>query len=180
MPLGQFRASYGGGRKHLANLSIAALEALRDLLIKPGGLNDQAYAIAVRDMVRIPEVKPEQVLIRHTDIALASAATIVQFPAVYLYCVRIENSMDSKFREFSGRVVLVAEVRVSGRSVRGLDLYASRLAEAVMNVLAANRGKWTGACAFDGRFDITFDPVEEGGINFIQTARVEIELIAAA
>lgn len=164
----------------MANLSIAALEALRGLLIGPDGLNDQAYSIAVRDMVRIPEIKPEQVLIRHTDVALADGATIVPFPAVYLYCERIENLMESKFREFSGRVSVVAEVRVSGRSVRGLDLYAARLVEAVGNVLAANRGKWTEACAFDGRFAATFDPVEEGGVNFIQSARIEIELIAAA
>jgi len=164
----------------LANLAISALQALSTFLTAPDGVNHEAHKIAVRDMVRIPEIRPEQVLIRHASTALAEEAGPVTYPSVYLYCNRIENLLDSKFREFSGRIFLVAEVRVSDRSVRELDLHAARLAEATTSVLTNHRGKWTDCCSFDGRFDIGFDAVEEGGLRYLQTARVEIELIAAA
>lgn len=164
----------------MANLAISALQALSRFLTAPDGVNHEAHKIAVRDMVRIPEIRPEQVVIRHATPTLAEAAGPVSYPSVYLFCDRIENLLDSKFREFSGRLFLVAEVRVSDRGVRELDLHAARLAEATTNVLTNHRGRWTDYCSFDGRFDIRFNPLEEGGLRYSQTARIEIELIATA
>ncbi len=164
----------------MANLCIAALEAMRGFLLAPDGLNSRVYAIAVRDMVRFPEIKEEHVLIRHALAELVDSSATSVYPAVYLYCDRIENRLERKFTEFAGRVFLTAEVRVSGEDVEGLDSDAARLAEALTDVLADHHGQWTANAAYDGRYEVRFKPVKSGGVNFLQTATVEIELLAHA
>lgn len=164
----------------MANLAIAALETLRSYLAAPDGLNSRVYAIAVRDMVRFPEIKDVNILIRHASPELADVGTSSPYPAVYLYCDRIENRQERKFSEFAGRVFLVAEVRVSGEDIEGLDGDAARLAEGVTEVAAAHHGQWTQNLAFDGKHDVRFEAVRRGGANFVQTARIELELLAYA
>lgn len=164
----------------MANLAIAALETLRGYLLAPDGLNARVYAIAVRDMIRFPEIKDRNVVVRHASPELLDAGTTAIYPSVCLYCERIENRLERKFTEFAGRVFLVAEARVSGEDVEGLDGDAARLAEGVAETLAAHHGKWTEQLAFDGKYEVRFEPVREGGANFVQVARVEIELLAHA
>ena len=164
----------------MANVAIGALHALREFLIGPDGLNDKVHAIAVRDMVRIPEIRPEQVAIRHVDADLADRFTPTRYPSILLFCETVENRQESKFRAFSGRVGLVVALRASEHGIRELDLFTARLAEGVMNVLADRRGKWTETCAFDGSFRVEYGPVSRGGVEFLQEARVEIELLASA
>jgi hypothetical protein len=164
----------------MANLCLAALEKLRGYLLAPDGLNHRAYAIAVRDMVRPPRISNPSIVMRHIAPNLSDAGEVTVYPAVYLYCERLENRLERKFTAFSGRVHVVAEVRVSGESIESIDGDAARLCEAVMGVLADRRGQWTPELAFDGKLDVRWRPVEPGGAHFRQTARVEIELIGCA
>lgn len=164
----------------MANLCIAALEKLRDYLLAPDGANHRAYAIAVRDMVQPPRICNPNIVMRHVTADLSDESEENVYPAVYLYCERLENRLERKFAAFSGRVHLVAEARVSGESVESIDGDAARLTEAVMSVLADHRGQWTPELAFDGKLDARLEPVKPGGAHFRQIARIEIELIACA
>ena len=146
----------------------------------PDGLDQKSYAIAVRDKVQPPWIRRASVAVRHVRADLSEASSDNRYPEVLLYCERLENRLESKFAAFSGRAHLVAEVRVSGETLASIDGEAARLTEAVMDVLAENKGTWTQELAFDGRVDARFHPVERGGAHFRQTARVEIELIAHA
>ncbi len=164
----------------MANLCIAAIEKLREYLLAPDGANHRAYAIAVRDRVQPPLICDPNIVARHVTPELSDSSEDNLYPAVYLYCERLENRLERKFAAFTGRVHLVAEVRVSGESIASIDGNAARLAEAVMDVLADHRGQWTPELAFDGKLDARLKPVEPGGAQFRQTARIEIELIACA
>jgi hypothetical protein len=164
----------------MANLCLAALGKLRGLLLAPDGIGRRAYAIAIRDGVRPPRISNPNVVMRHVGPDLSDAGEIVVYPALYLYCERLENRLERKFSAFSGRVEVVAEVRVSGESIASIDGDAARLCEAVMSVLADNRGQWTPELSFDGKLDVRMRPVEPGGAHFRQTARIEIELIGCA
>ena len=99
---------------------------------------------------------------------------------MFLYCDSIENRLERKFTDFSGRVFLVADVRVSGEEIAEIDGDAARIVEAVTGVLADHIGKWTDNLAFDGKFEVTFSPVRLGGVNYLQTAEIRIELIGCA
>lgn len=164
----------------MANLCLAALERLRLHLVAPDGLNARLHALAVRDMVREPEIREGHVVIRRIPPNLADLGANSRYPAVYLWCEKLENRLERKFTSFSGRVTLAAEARVSSETIEGLGNSAARMAEALADVLAAHHGSWTEELAFDGRYDAVFGPVERGGLNYLQTARLEIELLGHA
>lgn len=164
----------------MANLTLAAIEKLRSLLLAPGGLNDKLYAIAVRDMVEPQAVDEDSVLSRHFSADASDKNTDLVYPLVFVYCNRIENRLEAKFSEFSGRVFLTVEVRASEEALDLLDGQAARMAEAVGDTLAQHRGKWTEYAAFDGRYETKFEAAKVAGRNFMQSARVEIELLAHA
>lgn len=164
----------------MANLCIAALEQLRDYLLAPDGVDHRAYAIAERDCVQPPRICNPNIVMRHVNAELSDSSEEMAYPAIYLYCERLENRLERKFAAFSGRVHVVAEARVSGESIEAIDGDAARLTEAVMAVLADHRGQWTPELAFDGKLDARLESVEPGGVQFRQTARIEIELIGCA
>jgi hypothetical protein len=97
----------------VANLTLAAIEKMKALLLQPGGLNDKLYEIARRDQVEPREFDQQTVLVRHFAADASDANTDLPYPQVFLYCNRIENRLEAKFAEFSGRVFLTAEVRAS-------------------------------------------------------------------
>ena len=164
----------------MANLTLAAIEKMKALLLQPGGLNEKLHEIALRDAVDPQEFDEQTVLVRHFAADASDANTDLPYPQVFLYCNRIENRLEAKFAEFSGRVFLTAEVRASEETLELLDGQAARLAEAVVDSLAPYRGKWTENAAFDGRFETKFEGARVGGRSFIQSARIEIELLAHA
>lgn len=164
----------------MANLSLAALQQMRSFLIAPDGLNQRLRALAARDMVHEPEIREDQVIVRQIGPDLADAASKSVYPAVYLWCSRLENRLEVKFTAFSGRATLVAEARVSQETVAELDGSAERFAEAVTDTLAEHHGSWTAELAFDGRYEVKFGAVERGGVGYLQAARIEVELLANA
>lgn len=164
----------------MANLCIAALNSLRESLVGEGGVNGRLDEIAARDMVEPLTVEEERVVIRHAPPKLADEASVGRYPTIYLYCDRIENRLERKFSQFAGRVFLAVDVRVSGDSMEQLDGEIFRLTEAVTDTLASRHGRWTENLAFDGKYEVKFEAVRLGGRDFLQTSRVEIELLGHA
>ena len=162
----------------MASLCLAALEKLRDALLAGDGANMTLTTIAARDRVHLPALTGQSVLIQNVPAKLADENNATVYPAVYLYCDRMENTLIEKFTRFSGRIFVVADVRVSGERIAGLDEDLGRYTEAVREVLGAHQGQWTENLAYSGAYDVRFREVELGGRNFIQTAHIEIELQA--
>jgi hypothetical protein len=90
----------------------------------------------------------------------------------------MDNQQIEKFTKFSGPLVLIAEVRVSQENLGGLDQQLARYVEAVQAVLGSHLGKWTENTAYGGAHRVQFREAKLGGRNFLQTARVEVELQA--
>jgi hypothetical protein len=161
-------------------LCLAAAEKLREYLLATDGLGPRLYEISQRDMVEIPNIMPPNVTLRHAEPDFLAEATETVYPAVMLYCDRLENRLERKFTAFSGRVFLVADLLVTGHTMESVDGDAERVVEAVMDVLAACRGQWTENLAFDGRLEVELDAVRRGAVNYLGRARVRIELLACA
>jgi hypothetical protein len=164
----------------MANLCLAALETLRGHLLTPGGLNDRLAAISERDSIGFPTLDGRHVAIRHLPPDLTDANTASVYPAVFIYCERLENRQEAKFSDFSGRLFLAADLRVTAEKPGQLDGMAARLTEAFTATLGLHRGRWTENLAFDGRYEVRFEAARLGGKNFLQTAKVTIELLANA
>lgn len=164
----------------MANLCLTAAEKLRDYLLAADGLGPRLYEISQRDMVEIPNVMPPNVILRRAEPDFQDENAETVYPAVLVYCERLENRLERKFTAFSGRVFLVADILVTGQSLASIDGDAERVVEAVMDILAERRGQWTDNLAFDGRLDVEFEAARRGAVNYLGRARVRLELLACA
>ena len=162
----------------MANLCLSAVGQLREFVLAADGANPKLDEIGARDMVHLPELTEANVLTQHVASKLAEENAPVTYPAVYLYCDRMENDLTAKFRRFSGEIFIVADVRVSNPRFEHLEEELGRYIEAVRGVLADRQGKWTDEIAFSGAYRVKHRELELGGFNFIQSARIEVELQA--
>jgi hypothetical protein len=157
---------------------LAALTHLRGLFLAGDGLGYEAGLIAARDGVELGSFSEVGVLIQNVASDLADESVPVSYPAVYLYTERMDNRLVEKFRKFSGAVLVVADLRVSGERFADLEGQLSRYVEAVGVLLGRHQGSWTENLAFDGAYAVRFERIRLGGKNYVQSARVEIELQA--
>ncbi len=59
---------------------------------------------------------------------------------------------------------------------RGIEDQLRLYVDAVTQVLDANRGSWGQGVFFTGGYEVNFDPVQHGGQNFLQIAKVTLEV----
>ncbi len=100
---------------------------------------------------------------------------MVKYPVVHVYSDRVRNLLTEKFRTFSGKVRTVAEVRVSQDRIEGMEEQLRLYVDAVTQVLDANRGSWGEGAFFTGGYEVSIDPVQHGGRNFLQIAKVSLK-----
>jgi hypothetical protein len=107
---------------------------------------------------------------------VAERSGIVQYPLVNVYCEKIANTLEEKFRTFSGTVQMAIELRHSQDRLEGLQDAVELYADAVMRTLNAGRGDWGDGMFYGGAYEVSFGPVKKGGKNFLQVAKVTFEI----
>ena len=126
--------------------------------------------------MELAEIGAAQVASQNIAFEVAERTAGVLYPAVYVYCEGLNNQLKEKFRTFSGKAQMAAEVRVTYDSFntlgRDLQLYAS----AIGQVLDSHRGDWGGGMFYAGGYQVEFGPIKRGGKNFLQTAKISFEL----
>ena len=113
---------------------------------------------------------------QNAPVALMEKSSAVKYPVVLVYSDRVQNLLTEKFRNFSGKVRTVAEVRASQDRIEGLEERVRLYVDAVTQVLDANRGDWGQGMFFTGGYEVKFDPVQHGGRNILQAAKVIFEV----
>lgn len=160
----------------MANLCITGLEKLRTVLLTSA--NAALAEIAGRDRTHWKPLEAKSVLLENVAADLADRNRSVIYPAVYIYSARMENVLRQKFAGFSGPIRVVAEVRCTGERYDGLEREVASYVEAVTTALAANTGPWGEKLSYNGAYTVKFEPVKLGGRNFIQSAKIELEVEA--
>ena len=145
----------------MANLCWTALEKLRAVVLSSG-----------------PPFEARAVLLHNIapDVADQNKGTV--YPAVYLYALRLENRPQRKFAGFSGPIKLVADLRCTGERYEGLERELTAVVETLTNSLVASKGSWGEGLLYSGAYAVKFEPVKLGGRNFIQSAKIELEIEA--
>ncbi len=158
----------------MAAIGKAATEKVTGLMLGPTGLPYTVAALVASEAVELPAIAT--VLAENIAYEVAERKPGVMYPAVYIYCEGLENQLREKFRTFSGKAKMAAEVRVTYDRLdtlnRDLQLYAA----AVGDVLDQHRGCWDDRMFYAGGYKVEFGPVKRGGKNFIQTAKITFEL----
>lgn len=156
--------------------SIAAQKVAGFLTAIDTGLGPVVAGIAADTGVALTPIPPAHVVSQNVSIALSERSLAVKYPVVHVYVDRVQNLLTEKFRTFSGKVRTVAEVRVSQDRMEGIEEQLRLYVDAVTQVLDSNRGSWGDGAFFTGGYQVSFEPVQHGGRNFLQIARVSFEV----
>jgi hypothetical protein len=68
------------------------------------------------------------------------------------------------------------EVRSSQDRLEGLERQVQLYVDAVTAVLDRRRGDWGDGLFYGGGYEAAFGPVKRGGKNYVQTAKITIEV----
>jgi hypothetical protein len=153
--------------------SIAAVKVVALLMDSSAGLGAVVADIAANAGVELAGIG---VIAQNAPVALMEKSSAMKYPVVLVYSDRVQNMLTEKFRNFSGKVRTVAEVRASQDRIEGLEEGLRLYVDAVTQVLDANRGDWGQGMFFTGGYEVKFDPVQHGGRNVLQVAKVIFEV----
>ena len=140
------------------------------------GLMPVVSTLAADTAVPLAPIPPAHVVDQNIPIAVAERSGAVKYPVVHVYSDRTRNLLTEKFRTFSGKIRTVAEVRVSQDRMEGIEDQLRLYVDSVTQVLDANRGSWGQGAFFTGGYEVTYEPIQHGGKNLLQIARVTFEV----
>jgi hypothetical protein len=156
--------------------SVAAQIMVGFLTDTTTGVNAALAQLANNTGVTLAPVPASRVINQNVPVALAEKAAGVQYPVLYVYVDRVRNLLTEKFRNFSGKVRTVTEIRVSQDRIEGVGEQSRLYADAVTQVLDANRGTWGQGAFYAGGYEMNFEPVQSGGLGVLQIAKVSFEV----
>ncbi len=160
----------------MAQLTTVLTGRLAEMLAGPAGLPYTVGALTESGS----QIPSPTVLAQSISHELAERTAGVQYPAVYVYCEKLINELREKFRMFSGKARLAIEIRVSHDRLEETGQMLDFYVEAVTSVLDSRRGDWGNGAFYAGGYEVSFGPVKHGGKNFIQTAKVSLEVDVSA
>ena len=140
------------------------------------GVSNSIAMLAADSGIPLAPIPPAYIVAQNMAIDIFERSSVVKYPLVQVYSDRVRNTLTEKFRTFSGKVRTVAEIRVSQDRIEGLEVQLRLYVDAVTQVLDSNRGSWGQGAFYTGGYEITFDPVKQGGKNFLQVAKVTFEV----
>jgi len=118
----------------------------------------------------------EQITRDFASIDMADESPKTKYPTVSIFCERLSNTLNEKFRQFAGKVDVTVEIRVSHDHLAPLLESLHWYVEAVTDVLDAARGEVAEGLYFGGKYDVQFTGAKKGGRRYVQCARVTAEL----
>ncbi len=154
----------------------AATLAVAKMMSGATGLPFTVANLAYREQVKLATIEASQVKAQQVAFETVEKSAGVQYPVVYVYCEGLSNLLREKFRTFSGKAFMVAEVRATHDRLEGLAQDVQLYAAAVAEVLDSNRGNWDEGMFYTGGYKVDFGPIKHGGKNFIQVAKISFEV----
>ncbi len=157
-------------------LGSMAATAVIQRITAPTGVNACLAELMAPYSTLAAPVTAEQIRAQNVAVEVAERAGRSKYPALNVYCEKIVNSLEEKFRSFSGNVQMVIEVRHSLDRLDGLQSGLELYVDSVMQVLDANRGDWGSGLYYSGGYEVAVGPVKHGGKNFIQSAKITFQI----
>ncbi len=169
----------------MAQTASVTAEVFAGYLTATGTGTESAINIAVATAaldagINLAPVPAFYIVTQNMSIELWERAGVVKYPVIQVYSDRVRNLLTEKFRTFSGKIRTVAEIWVSHDRFEGIEERLRLYADAVTQILDSNRGSWGQGAFYTGGYEIVFDPVKQGGKNFLQVATVTFEVDMSA
>lgn len=156
-----------------------AAAELRRMFADESGFAARLLEVGGREGVDVPTVEAQSISDLNLPVELEEKAGTARYPAIRVFCECVNNELREKFRTLSGSIRLVVEIRATADMpetlARTLELYS----EAALRVLNSSRGEWQPGLMFPGTWQATFGAMKRGGRNYIQVARIQLDVIAS-
>ncbi len=146
------------------------------LLTGASGVNLKLEAMALSGVTAVAPLGSAQILAENVALEIVERSAPVHYPALNVYCEKLQNNLVEKFRTFSGISQMAIEIRHSLDRREGLQDTVELYTSAVMQTLDGSRGDWGGGMYYAGGYQVTFGAVKSGGKNLVQTAKVTFEI----
>lgn len=139
------------------------------------GVNARVGAITQADAT-VQAVGVRTILAQNASAEITEKTGAANYPALLVYCDKLSNTLQEKFRQFSGRAHLVVEVRHSQDRLDSIESNLQVYVDAVCALLDDARGDWGDGSFYGGGYEVQYEPVTRGGINFLQRAKVGFQV----
>ena len=157
-------------------LGSLASDTVIGMLAGPEGMNSGLASLSAADGSLAGPIDPEQMISLNVAAELVDHSLGRKYPSIYVYCDQITNALTEKFRTFSGHVGLIIEIRHSQDRLMGLQTALELYTDSITQVLDSNRGDWGNGMFYTGGYQVTVAQVKHGGKNFLQTAKIALQL----
>ncbi|MGA2711985.1 MAG: hypothetical protein ABSG41_02680 [Bryobacteraceae bacterium] len=160
----------------MAGLSGALTATVVSMLTSAtGGVNVRVGAIEKADS-SLTAAGIRTIVALNASVDISEKTGYVQYPALLVYCDKLSNTLKEKFREFSGKAHMVVEVRHSRDTLEGIEPGVQVYVDAVCAMLDDSRGDWGSGTFYSGGYDVSYETVGRGGLNFLQRAKVGFDV----
>jgi hypothetical protein len=159
----------------MANIAGAVENAVSSLFQAPAG-NGIVMNAVTANLGQVPAIPMSSIVRGNVSPDLLEQSVALQYPAVVIYCEKLANTLKEKFRTFSGTVTAAIEVRYTQDQIQNMQAQLEIYVAAACQILDNNRGDWGGGLFYRGGYQVTFGPAKRGGRNFLQTAKVTVEV----
>jgi hypothetical protein len=160
----------------MGQVGTLVIEKLQGLLTASAGISFSLWVMSQESGEAPAEFAMEQVVALHASAELVERARSVAYPALFIYCEKVQNQMKEKFRTFSGSADLVIEVRASHDRLEGMAALLQTYVDAAIMTLDGRRGDWGDGVFFPGGYQVEYGAIRSGGKNFAQTAKICFEV----
>jgi hypothetical protein len=160
----------------MARVERIATAQLANLLRGDDGAGPISEQLIQQEQLQVSPLEVTAVLEQFVAADVAEKASAARYPAIHVYCDKVSNTLQEKFRAFSGTAQLNIDVRVSHEHLDRLHEQLQIYVESVTEVLQRKRGTWGMGVMYTGGYELIFSPVKRGGRNYIQSALIKLEV----
>lgn len=97
-------------------------------------------------------------------------------PKISVALVKLHRGQQEKLKNFGAVATLELELNVTHERPDSLQAQVSDYVDALCDVLNRNQGLWSSGVYYAGGFTVQIDPVVKGGLNYVQSATISLEI----
>ncbi len=146
------------------------------LITSETGVNATLLSASMPGPLPVELIGTQQVSAQNVSVEISDRSLTQRYPVLQVYCEKVTNLLEEKFRTFSGNAQMAIEIRHSQDRIDGLEQALGYYADAMMQVLDFSRGDWGEGMYYAGGYQVAFSAVKHGGKNFVQSAKVIFEI----
>lgn len=157
------------------NLSSKAVIAAQEMLAGESGLKVSVEAIQELrgDLNRESAF---QVDTDHWSQKMAERIPPNRNPKISVALVKLYRGQKEKLTDYSALATLEIELASTHERADSLRSLTSDYVDALCDVLNRNQGLWSRGVYYAGGFHVDIAPVSKGGLNFVQSATISLEI----